>query len=93
MVHITTFWRRGIRYTRLLFHLFGSVGEGEDSCIPRFHIVVDLVQSMCVIGLPLQVLDQYKGSMRDDFCSRVMVRRGTCTKTSRLPSTTSSWLR
>ena len=66
-----------IRYTRPLFHLVGDdpaagVEEGGDSSGRRFHRVVDLVQSTCVLdlvqstcvlGLVLQFSDQFKGSM------------------------------
>jgi hypothetical protein len=56
-----------IRYTRLLVYLVGndlvSVVEGEDSSGHRFPGVVDLVQSISVIGLVLEDPDQFKGLM------------------------------
>jgi hypothetical protein len=49
------------RYTRLLIHLIGDltcgIKEGRDSSGRRFHRVVDLVQSTCVIELVLEASD------------------------------------
>jgi hypothetical protein len=63
-----TFCETRIRYTHLLFYLVGDdlaggVEEGGDSSGRHFHVVVNLFQSMCVIGLVLQASDQFKGSM------------------------------
>ena len=82
-----------IRYTRLLFHLVGDdpaagIKEGGDSSGRRFHGVVDLVQSTCVLGLVLQVSDQFKGSMAT---TSSLGRWSLWTRARRLPDCHQQW--